>query len=82
MNNPLITYVIKRKAIPGYIKLDAEECMDIVNSMTREQAIEFLVWNDPNGVLSDTAAIGEGLDPLKSCEAKVYAMKILWEASL
>lgn len=64
------------------LSFDPGECMDIVNAMSREETIEFLVWNDPNGVFSDTAAMGEGLDPLKSCEAKVYAMKILWEASL
>lgn len=77
MSNPLINYVTENKtnydAFTSKKKLDADECMDIVNSMTREQTIAFLHWNDPN---QDNIYNGN------ETFAKVNVMKILWEASL
>jgi len=37
---------------------------DILKNGTREQVIEWLEWNDPNGVYSDSDSIAEGFDPL------------------
>lgn len=42
-----------------------------INSMTREQAIEWLCWNDPNGIYTDEQSKAEGLPPITLREAKV-----------
>lgn len=40
-----------------------------INSMTREQAIEWLCWNDPNGIYSDDDSRAEGYPPITEEEA-------------
>lgn len=72
--NPLIVYVNGRN------KYDAVEVMDILNSMTREQVINYLNWNDHNGIYTDDQCEKEGIPVLTESAAKLYAMKILWEA--
>jgi hypothetical protein len=40
-----------------------------LQSFNREQLIEWLCWNDRNGIYRDEDAIGEGFDPLTLEEA-------------
>ena len=42
-----------------------------INSMTREQAIKWLCWNDPNGIYTDEDSEAEGLQPITLQEAKI-----------
>ena len=41
-----------------------------INSMTREQAIKWLCWNDPHGIYTDEDSAAEGLQPITLTEAK------------
>lgn len=61
---------------------DPIEVYEILVSMTREQTITFLVWNDDNGTYRDEDCKVEGMQPLTESEAKLLAMKLLWENTL
>ena len=45
---------------------------DILTNGTREQVIEWLAWNDANGVYTDEDSEAEGLDPLTLEQARQY----------
>jgi len=38
--------------------------------MTRDEAIAWLCWNDPNGCYTDADAAAEGFDPLTADDAR------------
>jgi len=74
MNNPLINYV---KSVTG--TYDPQEVMDLLMSMSREETISFLQWNDNNGIFSDEACRREDIEPMTETGAKLLAMRTLWE---
>lgn len=45
--------------------------------MTRDECIQWLAWNDPNGTYSDADAIAEGLAPLTESQARELVRKQL-----
>lgn len=51
-----------------------------VGTLSRESLIEWLCWNDRNGVYSDKDSEAEGLEPLNKDEALQIAIKQLKEA--
>lgn len=75
MENPLITYV------QGCTdnKFDPQDVGLILVEMTRLQAIEWLCWNDPNGLYTDEQALLEDFEPLSEVDAKLWCMKQIWE---
>lgn len=45
---------------------------NILTNGTREQVLEWLQWNDANGVYTDEASEAEGLEPLTLDDARNY----------
>ena len=41
------------------IQLPEEKLLLLINSMSREDLIEWLSWNDPNGIYSDSQSMKE-----------------------
>lgn len=58
------------------MELIDEELLEQVNAMSRTELIEWLAWNDRNGIFLDEDAISEGYPPLTEQEARmcVYAV--------
>lgn len=73
MANKLIEYVNSNE------NYEPTEVMEVLLSMTRDEVIVFLTWNDSNGVYLDLECRNEGLEPLTEVTAKLYAFKVLWE---
>lgn len=42
-----------------FIELPLEEVVMLINSLSREDMIEWLSWNDPNGIYSDKRSLKE-----------------------
>lgn len=75
MNNPIITYVERCSDN----KFDPQIVCDILMGVTRDQAISFLCWNDPNGCYTDAQLISEYTEKLTESGAKLLCMKQIWE---
>lgn len=58
------------------MELTDENLLEQVNAMSRTELIEWLAWNDRNGIFLDDDAIAEGYEPLTEVEARmcVYAV--------
>jgi hypothetical protein len=54
-------------------QISEEQLILLANSFTREDIIEWLTWNDPNGVYSDEQSIKE-LDNIMSREEGLEIM--------
>lgn len=61
------------------MKYDPTEVWELLNECDRDETIAFLAWNDLNGIFTDAQAEGEDMRPLTEMEAKLIAMRILWE---
>lgn len=59
--------VSEKGKVSGYAPFDANTTN--LNSLSRELLIEWLIWNDRNGVYSDADSIAEGMNPLTKEEA-------------
>lgn len=49
----------------------------LVDEGTREDIIEWLVWNDANGVFTDEDSIAEGYEPLTLDQARELMLSML-----
>lgn len=74
--NMLIEYVIGTDI---YNVLYAER---LLNSMTREEVIAFLVWNDHNGIYTDEQSVAEGMAPMTRAEAIEKALEVISENTI
>lgn len=54
-----------------------EELLEQVNAMSRTELIEWLAWNDRNGLFLDEDAIAEGYPPLTEQEARMCVYGII-----
>ena len=54
--------------------------IDQVNTLTRDELIAFLVWNDPNGVYTDEDSEAEGIPPLQVASARFLVTKAIQES--
>ena len=41
------------------VEIDEAELIILLNALTREDIIEWLMWNDPNGIYSDEQSTNE-----------------------
>ena len=41
------------------VEIDEAELIILLNALTREDIIEWLMWNDPNGIYSDEQSMKE-----------------------
>lgn len=74
--NLLIEYV---QGTDIYNVLYAER---LLNTMTREQIIDFLQWNDPNGIYTDERSIAEGYEPMTRDAAFEKALEVIVENTI
>ncbi|MFD2554770.1 hypothetical protein [Sphingobacterium tabacisoli] len=54
-----------------------EKLLEQVNSMSRPELIEWLAWNDRNGLFLDEDAIAEGYPPLTEQEARMCVYGVI-----
>ncbi|MDB5003888.1 MAG: hypothetical protein JWQ34_2113 [Mucilaginibacter sp.] len=44
---------------PSVLTMDDAELIILLNSLTREEITEWLIWNDPNGIYGDEQSLKE-----------------------
>jgi hypothetical protein len=76
--NPLIRYTINNTY---WDHDDADPISNIILEMNREQCVEFLVWNDPNGIYSDEDCQCEETPPLTQELARLLCLTCMWQNS-
>lgn len=54
-------------------------CERLLNSMTREEIIAFLAWNDHNGIYTDEQSARDGMKPLTRDLAIEKALEVISE---
>ena len=59
------------------MELSGEELQKQINSMSRTKLIEWLAWNDQNGIFLDEDSISEGYPPLTEQEARMCVYGVL-----
>lgn len=67
------------KYCPTHSDNDLQSLEEVLNECTREEALGFLQWNDPNGIYTDERSAGEDMTPMTECEAKVRVMRVFAE---
>lgn len=50
-------------------EISEDDLIILVNALTREDLIEWLMWNDPNGVYSDEQSLKEFNNRMSKAEA-------------
>lgn len=59
------------------IELHEDKLLEQVNQMSRIELLEWLAWNDRNGIFKDEDAIAEGYTPLSESEARMCVFAVI-----
>lgn len=60
-------------------KYDAQDISDAIENSTRSKLINFLQWNDSNGLYSAAERKKNGTKPLTDVEVALTVMRVMWD---